>query len=384
MIQFRFTPLGRFFLLLMLLFYAASITSQSGLLLLFIGLLAGMVLLNFVVAGRTVKHLQVQAPKEVLLAEGQKLTEPWRITNPLARALHLFYLDSPAGRLLKIAAIGEQETIAKVPDLQFNKRGVFPNSKIRVGCVAPVGLVEAFKNIEIPGEVVVYPAIYVTEVPMASALDNLTGGKFKGNRRTTSGSNFAGVRPWAAGDPIKQIHWKSSAKRRQLMVKTFEEELSGRISILLDCNGAESETLAENAIRAAGSLVFAALEMGHCVELCVLPEKSPLLVPPFADGTEALLHLAKVEVQATSTKVSSLETALEKVSRKSAIVYIGTAFTEAKMEWINGLQAHGRKVSVYLPREIAGTDAGLHVPLFYFGEKEIVEALPSHIMALPA
>jgi uncharacterized protein (DUF58 family) len=384
--QFRFTRLGRFLLLLIMLFYAASITSQSGLLLLFIGLLVAMIVLNFIVAIRTVKSLRVEAPREVFLAEGEKMSQPWRIINPVGRQFHMVYLNSPVGTLLKLAVVRRNETLSLVPDLKFNKRGIFPNNKTQVKCAAPFGFIEAVKTMEVPGQVVVYPAIYGTEAPHAAALDNLTGGKFTGQRRTTSGANFAGVRPWAAGDPIKQIHWKSSAKRAQLMVKTFDEELSGRISILLDCNGAEKEAAAENAIRAAGSLIFAALEAGHFVELCVLPETDRLLIPPFADGTEALLRLAKVEVSGDLTKISALDAALDQVSRKAAIIYLGTVLNERKTEWLHKVHSQGRKVSVYLPREGSIDVTNFRIPLFLFAEKEIntIEQSPAHALSLSA
>jgi uncharacterized protein (DUF58 family) len=44
----------------------------------------------------------------------------------------------------------------------------------------------------------------------------------------------AGVREYAPGDPLKRIHWPTSARRGQLMVKEFEQDPQAEIWIFLD------------------------------------------------------------------------------------------------------------------------------------------------------
>ena len=58
---------------------------------------------------------------------------------------------------------------------------------------------------------------------------------------------------------MRQVHWKSTARRGEIMVKTFEEELGGRVSLVLCCEPAELPII-DNAVRAAGSLGVAALQ----------------------------------------------------------------------------------------------------------------------------
>src|SRR3954466_4045962 len=77
----RLTRAGKMFLTLMLLFYVASVTSQSGLLLLFIGLIGGCFIVNFSFGRRNVQNLKITAPKDVFLVEGGKAGQPWRIEN---------------------------------------------------------------------------------------------------------------------------------------------------------------------------------------------------------------------------------------------------------------------------------------------------------------
>ncbi len=365
------TPLGKFFLLLMALFYAASITSQSGLLILLIGLFAGMVGLNLIVAWRTLRGLEVEAPKEIFLAEGEAMTQPWRVRNHSSAPAKLLQLTSTVGTLLRISRIGGGATCSKIPALKFAQRGIHPNDSVRVSCIAPFGFVQVSKSFNLSGRVVVYPAIYLVDAPAASGLDTMSGGKFRGGRRSSSGSSFAGVRPLIAGDPLKQIHWKTSAKRSQLMVKTFDEELSGRVAVLLDCDGADNTALAENAIRAAGSLAFAAAEAGHFVELVEVGAGEKLLLQPFSDGTEALLRLAGIVLQAVPSSASALTDAIQKISSKAAIAYVGTAHCQIKMDLLEKVARKGRNVSTYLPEQTVFPAPTPGVSSHFFGEKKI-------------
>jgi 1,4-dihydroxy-2-naphthoate octaprenyltransferase len=55
MVKTRLTRLGKIFLVLMLLFYGAAVTSQSGLLLLLIGLIGGCFAVNWTFSRRNAK-----------------------------------------------------------------------------------------------------------------------------------------------------------------------------------------------------------------------------------------------------------------------------------------------------------------------------------------
>jgi uncharacterized protein (DUF58 family) len=226
---------------------------------------------------------------------------------------------------------------------------------------------------KLPGEVVVYPAVYHAQPPRAAGYDVMVGGKFKGNRRTVSGSIFAGVRPMQAGDPLKQIHWKSSAKGQGLMVKTFEEELSGRVSFIMDCGQAGDAKILDDCVRATGSLIFAALDEGHHVEWIDLKQLHLRLIPPFADGHEVLDELARIEEDRGCLQESALRQAVEKVSNKSAVQFVLTDFNAAAREAILQLKSQNRAVALYLPETGEAVEDLGGVPVFTYSECGFVE-----------
>ena len=368
----KLTPTGRLFLALAAAFYFAALTSQSSLLLLLSGVTLGCLIVNFFVARRAVKHLIIQAPTTTHLTEGEKISQPWLVTNPKKSAANFIQAESPAGILFRAAVIHGKAPANIVPDLIFKKRGIFTLSQFSLASLAPFGLIKSIRRIQLPGEVIVAPAIYHTRAPHAAGYDVMLGGKFKGQRPAASGTYFAGVRPFQDGDSLRQVHWKSSAKGQGLMVKTFEEELSGRVAFILDNGQPNAEKILDDAARAAGSAMFAALNEGHHVEAIDLARMELLLAPPFVDGAEILEFLARLPFVPTDSPNQIIPT-LEQISKRSAISLVATAFTPAIADAIEHLQSHHRHVSLYLP---AGSKRPSHlagIPIFIYSEQEIIE-----------
>jgi uncharacterized protein (DUF58 family) len=181
------------------------------------------------------------------------------------------------------------------------------------------------------------------------------------------------VRPFQDGDSLKQVHWKSSAKGLGLMVKTFEEELSGRVSFILD-NGqpGQAQTL-DDCARAAGSLMFAAHEAGEHVEMIDLSRLEPVVVPPFADGREIFEALARLPFTDDKPPAGKPGTALKHLSQRSAVCFVLTEFNSAIGPAIDHLLNQRRHVSIYLPAGSRRPGELPGVPVFAYSGKEIID-----------
>ena len=97
----RVTPVGRVVLLVIVLLYLAALTSQSGLLLTVVGILAGCMAVNFFASRRAISSLALDAPATFHLAEGQSLWQPWVLANQGKHPAALIEVESPAGRLFR-------------------------------------------------------------------------------------------------------------------------------------------------------------------------------------------------------------------------------------------------------------------------------------------
>jgi uncharacterized protein (DUF58 family) len=158
------------------------------------------------------------------------------------------------------------------------------------------------------------------------------------------------------------------------MVKEFNEELSGRISVIIDCTPTkpvEGETQLDRAVRAAGSLTLAALDIGHHVDIIPMSSKSITKFPPFADGTALLDMLAGIEEKNNCMTEKDINEALEIAARRSALCFIITKPDKVLEDIINQLLDERRKISVYIP-EGESIDLPEDVKVYQYSHDRIV------------
>ncbi len=74
------------------------------------------------------------------------------------------------------------------------------------------------------------------------------------------GDEFYGLREYRIGDDLRRVHWASTARTDQLMIRQPENLLQGRLTIAVDLRSTvhDAATL-EAALSAAASLVMAGI-----------------------------------------------------------------------------------------------------------------------------
>lgn len=103
------------------------------------------------------------------------------------------------------------------------RRGIFRWSTMQIVGTDALGIVTMTRDYRTEAtELVVYPpriAVSVNLQPSGGAggVSEAESGRFRG-----SGIEPRGVREYQAGDPLRHVHWASSARSRTLMVKEFE------------------------------------------------------------------------------------------------------------------------------------------------------------------
>jgi uncharacterized protein (DUF58 family) len=110
------------------------------------------------------------------------------------------------------------------------------------------------------------------------------------------------VREYAPGDSLRRVHWPSTARRRELMVKELEDAPRDESAVFLDADagavvGEAPESTFELGVRAAGSIVRAHAKRGRRTSLIVSSAGRPYQRVYSFDGdwTRALELLAAVE-----------------------------------------------------------------------------------------
>jgi uncharacterized protein (DUF58 family) len=130
--------------------------------------------------------------------------------------------------------------------------------------------------------------------PRLTALDGLfsDAGRAAGDGRRillrrSAGFDFHSVRQYEQGESLRRVHWPSSARRGQLMVKELEDTAHDGVVVLLDCDsrcatGVPPDASFDAAVRVAGSLLQAHASRGRLATLvstgrarAVVPVRSP-------------------------------------------------------------------------------------------------------------
>ena len=80
--------------------------------------------------------------------------------------------------------------------------------------------------------------------------------------RRAAGFDFHSVREYEQGESLRRVHWPTSARRGQLMVKELEDTSHDGVVVLLDCDpagdvGTAPDSSFDAAVRIAGSILQA-------------------------------------------------------------------------------------------------------------------------------
>lgn len=160
-----------------------------------------------------------------------------------------------------------------------NLRGVYAFDSFDVTSYGPFGLFKYTKTIHNEDKVLVVP-----ELPTIGHYF-LSGSRLRGfslsnrTRASFDASLPSSVRDYRRGDPIKLIHWKSSAKRNNLMVKELESEQAISVQILLDTHlgnniGNEKESTLEYLLKIAGGILKMCIDKDYGVEFLYYNNKN--------------------------------------------------------------------------------------------------------------
>ena len=132
-------------------------------------------------------------------------------------------------------------------------RGRHEFGSLTVESAAPFGLFRRRRHVSAPFEVLVYPKWY----PMAHVgLLEAPRGETEGRRISRTGSEVMASRRYGAGDPMRDIHWKNTARTGRLMVKEYDAGADDGVVIAFDASnpvGEGVETTLEYAVSIAAS-----------------------------------------------------------------------------------------------------------------------------------
>lgn len=182
-------------------------------------------------------------------------------------------------------------TLERVP------RGRYTFENVRAELGDPFGLEGVIMSLPTPGALLVYPRLARLERLFSESGERSHDGRRLLLRRQ-SGFELHSVREYEEGESLRRVHWPSTARRGQLMVKELEDSPRDEIAVLLD---ADSKAVVGESfdvqVRAAGSILDAHVRENRRAVLVVNSARREVqhVHSPAADWQRALEVLAAAE-----------------------------------------------------------------------------------------
>lgn len=112
-------------------------------------------------------------------------------------------------------------------------RGRFELGPLSIRLTDPFGMCEMQRSFSARDTLMITPAIET--LPLVHLSGDWAGsGESRARAVSSAGEDDAGTREYRQGDDLRRVHWRSTAKRGELMVRREEQPWQSRCTLLLD------------------------------------------------------------------------------------------------------------------------------------------------------
>ncbi len=130
---------------------------------------------------------------------------------------------------------GGQPTRSRISVLRFGRRGEYAFDAYKAASRYPFRLVACSMKFRQPQRLVVLPRLGQLTGRWTALRRGADPGPHRvQHRRGLTEGDFYGLRDWRPGDSRRWIHWRTSARRGNLMVRQFEQPRSENLVLLID------------------------------------------------------------------------------------------------------------------------------------------------------
>ncbi len=212
-------------------------------------------------AGLVIKRRAIQA-----VTAGDDLIVELEIFNQTKKPISLLQIEDKLPFILDKPSIKPIETIS--PQTTYNwvyyqpteRRGIYRWQNVELATAAPLGLFWCRRSRQLNAIAIVYPKVLpLKSCPLIDDIgkEDSRKGQPLGNPLNTASEGLTrSLRPYRIGDPLRLIHWRTSARYGELRVRELEMLTSGQEIIIALDNGNWEENNFEQAVIAAASMYF--------------------------------------------------------------------------------------------------------------------------------
>ncbi len=366
-------------LVVVLLLLCAFIAMGTGFWLLFrvTYVLAFAIPAAWVISWYNTRHLTVTVDRRTDRGQvGQEAQEVIEIRNSFWLPKLWLDVEDPSGmpghRSRRIVIVPPRRSRNWIVDTPLRRRGLYDWGPLRVTAGDPFGFFRRTREFGGVSQILVYPP--VVDLPHFQAPPaNLPGeGRFR--RRTHYVTpNASGVREYAPGDAFNRIHWRSTARTGELMVKTFELDPASDIWVVLDLEqrvnaGSGDDSTEEYGVRVAASLARHYLVQNRSVGLITFGRDLRVIEPERGQQqmTRILELLAMARAVGDAPLANILQEEQRRFGRHTTLIVVTPATDDSWLTAIQALTQRGVRAAVVLmDPSTFGSDKS---PLLMYGE----------------
>lgn len=222
----------------MLLIGLAALNTGAPLLYVMFSMMCSFFVLSAMMAGNTMRGLSVSRELPKVWQAGRPLSVKMTVTNGKLltrshglRVLDRISADRPLGGAFFQSIPPRREPVTEAYECLFPKRGRYNPSRVDVATRFPFGLIERVLSIRTPGEILILPQTINLDRRLSERRSDF--GDLESHRKGP-GSGLYGLREYTADMSARDIHWRTSARRGELMVREYEAEERRQASVILD------------------------------------------------------------------------------------------------------------------------------------------------------
>lgn len=296
----RFTSGGLAFTLGTMAVGLAAMNTGNNLLYLLLGSMLGFIAVSGWLSEQAIRALRIErrGPRAVTVGHDLRLTYDVRNLKRYLPSLAVEISEEGLPERAFLGHVSPGGTASARSVNSFVRRGIYPLGTVTLSTGFPFGLFRKERDLQIPGEVVVWPR---TDRPVrepAPGAGRLPTIGLSARGAAGSRGEYRSLRAYRVGDDSRDIHWKSSARLREPVIREYERDGAETRWICLDLK-AEPGEAAEVAVEVAASLASAAISQQRPFALVAGDD---ILEPGSGSGhlERALDILARVDFEPTA------------------------------------------------------------------------------------
>jgi uncharacterized protein (DUF58 family) len=197
--------------------------------------------------------------------------------------------SSPTEHRLRLPPMGRMTARRK---LTPGRRGAFTLEYVYLKFSSPLKLWTRHLRFNVHHQLNVYPDMkQLSDYALLARTNRLSLIGVRKTRRVGQDNEFERLRDYTRDDNYRHIDWRSTARRRKLTVRQFQNDQSQRVIFLLDCgrmmtNERGGYTLLDHALNSTLMMAYVALSQGDAVGMLCFSDTIHSYIPPHGGSSQ--------------------------------------------------------------------------------------------------